>query len=117
MRVFVVSICLLVAAVAIGCGDDDDDDSNGAGGNGGGGTGGVPALNCSNRCANRLSLCGAPASNTAALCNPVCAQTPTEEEVACMETTDCNELLAAFNANETKCGLQLGSAGSSGDGG
>ncbi len=117
MRFLVISICLLWCTVAIGCGSDDK--SNGAGGTSGagGGSGGVPALNCSNRCANRASQCGSPASTTAEKCNPVCAQTPTEEELHCIETTDCTELLNAFSAHEQKCGLELGSGGTGGTGG
>jgi hypothetical protein len=113
MKFLVLSFCLLLGAVAIGCGDDDKD-SSGAGGAGAGGTGGVPAQNCSNRCANRLSQCGSPASTNAAMCNPVCAQTPTEDELHCIETTDCTELLQAFGAHQEKCGLTLGSGGTGG---
>jgi len=115
MRALLLSMVLL-SAFAIGCGDDDDD-SNGAGGSaGGGGAGGVPAMNCSARCANRLSDCGEPASTTAERCNPVCAQTPTEDELACIETTECSVLTQAFTAGEEKCGLKLGS-GTGGTGG
>jgi len=109
MRALSFLIIVSWAVFAIACGGDD---SKGGGGGtaGGGGTGGVLAQQCSNRCANRAAQCGSPASETANLCNPLCAQQPTEDELHCIATTDCTELIQAFGAHQTKCGLKLGSA-------
>ena len=118
MRVPLCSVFLVLSALALGCSSNDDNKSPGGGGGGGaGGSGGVLALDCSNRCANKLSKCGAPASETANRCNPICNQKPTETELSCLEATDCTELLQLFASPAQKCGLQVGTGGGSGTGG
>jgi hypothetical protein len=79
----VVALLLTTA----GCGSDEGDE---------GATAGDGSVNCSPRCESKLSSCGAPTDTVTAWCSDLCAQSPDESEMTCLEGYDCNDLGSGY---------------------
>lgn len=106
---------LLIASLGA-CGDDGGDD----GGDGGdaatenaasgdnadstAGGSGTPGANCLSRCATVAEDCGAPADVAAGACAGICGMNPTEEELSCLEGSDCSDLTLLI-AGDPVCGI------------
>lgn len=107
--------CLLMC-FGSACSDGDDD--SGATGGASQGTGGSTlAPNCAARCESKASSCGAPASVAESECGKVCAMNVTAEQLECLETSPCDELMAAWSSGAYPCGIGGGATGGTGGSG
>jgi hypothetical protein len=108
--------CSSSAAAKKGAGgsDSSEDDGSGNGPSGPSGPSGGQtahtatsggAMNCSSRCAAVAMKCGAMPAQVTAACGEVCAASPTESELECLESSDCAKLGAAFMNNTPICGI------------
>jgi hypothetical protein len=74
---------------------------------------GNSSLNCMTACMDKAVTCGeqedgnaaAPDSGAAADCAGICARSPTNTQIECIESSSCSALSAAFAAKGTVCGI------------
>lgn len=114
---------ILVVAVAVavaGCSSDSDggnstpNGGNAANGNSADSSSG-PASNCADRCAIKMTECGAESREQAdAVCSPLCSGM-TETRLRCIETTSCERIVDVLS-DPSLCGGG-GGGGSSNSGG
>jgi len=57
---------------------------------------------CASRCAGKATLCRAPNDD---LCDALCAQSPSSDQLDCIEQTSCMELGEAFENGTPFCGV------------
>jgi hypothetical protein len=106
MHRFSLKLTVLITLLA-GCGDSEKDGSSSDGNSPSG-------SNCSSRCSAKATQCGAPTATAASYCTTLCAGSPTETQLGCIETTDCSTLKTKFAAGQEFCGISLkGSSGGS----
>ena len=58
---------------------------------------------CKSRCASKSARCGASSSDAATACSSLCAQAPSEAELACTESSTCGDLVQSKGQIPTKC--------------
>lgn len=88
MRIAAVVLASLFVLGA--CSDDDSTGATPGNGNGNGTDPPVDAASCTSGCADKASACGAGAS--ADLCDAICGSGLTASQLACLQSTDCEEL-------------------------
>jgi hypothetical protein len=100
-----------------GSGNDADDATGGAGA-ASAAIGGLPIADCSSRCGQKASACGATSSQQATICGDYCSRGLTEAQMSCLEADDCNTLATMNSAClDTGSGTPTSSSSSSSSGG
>jgi hypothetical protein len=65
----------------------------------------LSASGCLSICEAKAAACGAPSGAAAMDCQAMCAESPTSEQLACIQTRTCSSLAAAFEDAGTVCGI------------
>lgn len=70
----------------------------------------ISSGNCMAQCTTRAVQCGAPNAATAASkgCNDICAVSPSDEQIRCLATSTCNDLMQSFSSHDPLCGINFG---------
>jgi hypothetical protein len=71
----------------------------------------LPVSGCLSICETKAASCGAPSGAAAMDCQAMCAESPTSEQIACIQTRTCSSLAAAFEDAGTVCGIGLQDGG------
>jgi hypothetical protein len=110
-----LSAAVLAITVLFACGDDDSSGGGAAAGNNGAGAasnGNAPAGNCTTRCAALPAVCDVDPSNCAQICAGI-----TERELACAESTKCDQTTYDACVGQGAAGSSAGTGGNGGSGG
>jgi hypothetical protein len=107
-------VCLLCSGLALigiwSCSTSDSTTAaatGGSGATGAGGTGAI-AIHCPSRCEAKAATCGTPTATAQSRCASLC-QTATEDQMKCVESSDCTVL-----ASVDPCGIGTGGSGGTG---
>ncbi len=65
----------------------------------------LPVSGCLSICEAKAAACNAPSAAAAMDCQAMCADSPTSEQLACLQTSTCASLAAGFKAAGTVCGI------------
>jgi len=88
----------LFAATCASAGCSSDPGASSSSGDSAVPNGATPRLStkdCTSRCEAKSSECGAPSDSAAERCAQVCAESRTEDQLACLEAKSCSKLAAA----------------------